>query len=55
MEKATLGFRMYKICQILERFAGTFRQAQTLKLGGVCYSLISGVSGSRNQIFRVPT
>ena len=35
MEKATLGFRMYKICQILKHFAGTFRRAQTLKLGGV--------------------
>ena len=32
MEKATLGFRIYKIWQILKRFAGTFRQAQTLKL-----------------------
>ena len=36
MEKATLGFRIvYKIWQILKRFAGTFCQAQTLKLGGV--------------------
>ena len=35
MVKATLGFRVYKIWQILKRFAGTFRQAQTLKLGGV--------------------
>ena len=34
MEKATLGFRIYKIWQI-KRFAGTFRRAQTLKLGGV--------------------
>ena len=37
MEKATLGFRIYKIWQILKRFAGTFCQAQTLKLGGVYY------------------
>ena len=35
MEKATLGFRIYKIWKILKRFAGTFRWAQTLKLGGV--------------------
>ena len=35
MEKATLGFRVYKIWQILKRFAGTFCRAQTLKLGGV--------------------
>ena len=35
MKKATLGFRIYKIWQILKRFAGTFRRAQTLKLGGV--------------------
>ena len=35
MEKATLGFRIYKIWLILKRFAGTFHQAQTLKLGGV--------------------
>ena len=30
MKNATLGF--CKIWQILKRFAGTFRQAQTLKL-----------------------
>ena len=35
MEKATLGFHIYKIWQILKRLAGTFRRAQTLKLGGV--------------------
>ena len=36
MGKATLGFRIvYKIWQILKRLAGTFRRAQTLKLGGV--------------------
>ena len=35
MEKETLGFRIYKMWQILKCFAGTFRQAQTLKLGGV--------------------
>ena len=37
MEKATLGFGIYeiKIWQILKRFAGTFCQTQTLKLGGV--------------------
>ena len=35
MEKATLGFHTYKIWQILKRFTGTFRRAQTLKLGGV--------------------
>ena len=26
---------LHKICQLLKRFAGTFRQAQTLILGGV--------------------
>ena len=36
-EKATSGFHMYKIWQILTRFAGIFRQAQTLKLGGVIF------------------
>ena len=35
MEKATLGFHIYKIWQILKRFDGTFRRAQILKLGGV--------------------
>ena len=37
MEKAILGFRIYKIWQILKCFAGTFRRAQTLKLGGVSF------------------
>ena len=37
MEKATLGFCIYKIWKIFKRFAGTFHQAQTLKLGGVMY------------------
>ena len=31
MEKATLGFRIYKIWQILKRFTENFRPAQTLK------------------------
>ena len=44
MEKATLGFRIYKIWQILKRFAGTFRQAQTLKLGGVVCENGCGIS-----------
>ena len=35
MEKATLGFHIYKMWQILKCFAGTFHRAQTLKLGGV--------------------
>ena len=35
MEKAALVFRIFEICQILKHFTGTFRQAQTLKLGGV--------------------
>ena len=30
-----MGFRIPKIWQILKHFAGTFRQAQTLKLRGV--------------------
>ena len=33
-EKATLGFRIYKIWQILENFAEIFGWAQTLRLGG---------------------
>ena len=40
MKKATLGFRTYKIWLILKRFTGTFRRAQTLKLGGVMICLI---------------
>ena len=40
MDKATLGFRIYKIWQILKHFAGTFRRAQTLKLGGVVLDLV---------------
>ena len=36
MEKATFGFRIvHKLWQFLKCFAGTFRRAQTLKLGGV--------------------
>ena len=35
MEKATLGFRIYEIWQILKHYAGNFRRAHTLKLGGV--------------------
>ena len=34
-DKNYLGFRIPKIWQILKRFTGTFRRAQTLKLGGV--------------------
>ena len=49
MEKATLGFRVvYKIWQILKRFTGTFRRAQTLKLGGV----IGNVTNSKNCYFQ---
>ena len=33
--KSNFGFHIYEIWQILKRFAETFRQAQTLKLGGV--------------------
>ena len=32
-------YNVYKIWQFLKRFAGTFRRAQTLKLGGVCVLL----------------
>ena len=32
-EKTTLGFRIFKLWQILKRFAGTFHKALTLKLG----------------------
>ena len=39
MEKATLGFHIYKIWQILKHFAGTFCREQTLKLGGVKHAL----------------
>ena len=35
MKNTTLGFHIYKIWQILKRFAGPLRRAQTLKLGGV--------------------
>ena len=53
IERATLGFCMYKIWQILKRFAGTFHRAQTLKLGGVhslhaeTYSLLLAWYSSR--------
>ena len=51
MEKATLGFCIYKIWQILKRFAGTFRQAQTLKLGGVITEcLLIHMMGARNSL-----
>ena len=40
MEKANLGFLIDKTWHILKRFAGTFRRAQTVKLGGVCLHLI---------------
>ena len=33
--KRNFRFFIYKIWQILKRFTGTFRRAQTLKLGGV--------------------
>ena len=33
--KSNFGFCIYEICQILKRFTGTFRRAQTLKFGGV--------------------
>ena len=39
MEKATLGFHIYKIWQILKPFDGTFHQAQTPKLRGVVLQL----------------
>ena len=38
MEKATFGFRIYKIWQILKCYAGIFRQAQTLNLGRVIHA-----------------
>ena len=41
MEKATLGFLIYKIWQILKCFAGIFRRAQTLKLWGVILTKLS--------------
>ena len=36
-----MDFRLYEIWQLLKHFAGTFRQAQTLKLGGVLVGLES--------------
>ena len=38
-KKTTLCFHIYKIWQILKRFAGTFHRAQTLKLGGVFFKV----------------
>ena len=35
-------FDIYEIWQIFKRFTGTFRRAQTLKLGGVYYGMKSG-------------
>ena len=52
MEKATSGFHIYKTWQILKRFAGTFRRAQTLKLGGVTdYCFIAFLKGSRRYFY----
>jgi len=39
MEKATLGFRIYKIWQILKRLAGTFHQVRTSFFWRVCLLL----------------
>ena len=44
---ATLGFHIHKIWQILKCFAGTFRQAQILNLGGVSANLFLRIFGSR--------
>ena len=65
MEKATLSFRMYKICQILKRFAGTFRRAQTsffwivsilasfsvepIRLKIICYDLLTAIVQQGNK------
>ena len=38
----------YEIWQILKRFAGTFRRAQTLKLGGVL-EVVAGLSILESQ------
>ena len=40
-EKIYKGFLMSKVWQILKHFAGTFHQAQTLKLRGVLHYLIN--------------
>ena len=48
VDKATLGFRIDKIWQILKCFAGTFRRAQTLKLGGA-----NPLHQSRIDIFKM--
>ena len=37
MQKATLGFHVHKMWKIFKCFTGTFRRAQTLKLGGVAF------------------
>ena len=44
-----MGFPIYKIWQILKRFAGTFRQAQTLKLGGVLLRIATYVDQTSCQ------
>ena len=41
--KSNFGFLIYKIWQILKHFAGTFRPAQTLKLGGVYIHIFSSL------------
>ena len=51
MEKATLGFRIYKIWQILKRFVGTFHRAQTLKLGGV--TMKDHTYNTKKNVYRV--
>ena len=44
-----MGFRIYKIWQILKHFAGTFRRAQTFKIGRS-----DTVQAGRRTVFAIP-
>ena len=55
MAKAALGFRIYKISQILKRFAGIFCRAQTLKLRGMyCEEKKSLPNHDNGEIKQIP-
>ena len=49
-EQNYVGFLMSKVWQILKRFAGTFCQAQTLKLWGVFTQNISFKTHKQNTM-----
>ena len=53
MEKATFGFCIYKLWQILKHFAGNFCWAQTLKLGWVILHMSQNIYKLQYNFFRI--